>query len=226
MGGYANHTTLGERHVSSPAVTLYRAREPHANFIGAYGFEQIQIEFDPDWLELPVAFPADPVRAWIGGPVAVSARSFGAIWDNPDVSEIALRKATETFLGFASTVGEVRRPPWLSYAESRLSSEAPPSTKELARELGMNSGWLAEAYREAVGEGVGETMTRRRVEIATNRLRSSTSRLADIAAESGFCDQSHMARAFRRWMGRTPLQVRLESAVRSTNRPDQFRRLA
>ena len=33
---------------------------------------------------------------------------------------------------------------------------------------------------------------------------------AQVAAAAGFCDQSHMHRAFRGLVGRTPLEVRIE----------------
>ena len=60
---------------------------------------------------------------------------------------------------------------------------------------------------------MGETVRRRRVERATVQLRASTAPLADIAAECGFCDQSHMNRAFRAVLGRTPLDVRREAPL-------------
>ncbi len=44
-------------------------------------------------------------------------------------------------------------------------------------------------------------------------LREDASTLADVAAASGFCDQSHMNRAFRAVLGRTPVQVRGEAAL-------------
>ena len=204
IGSYTNFTALGESRVSSPAVTLYRAGEAHANSIGERGFEQIQIEFDPDWLRLPVPFPDDPARFWVGGPVAASARSLAAIWHRPSATEAELTRATRDFLSFASAASPVRRPPWLGYAVGRLASDDPPSTTDLARELGMHAGWLAEAYRRVVGEGVGETVTRRRVEVAANLLRETELPAAEVAAAAGFCDQSHMVRAFRKWLGRRP----------------------
>jgi len=204
VGGYTNFSALGESRVSSPAVTLYRAGEAHANLIGDRGFEQIQIEFDPDWLALPVPFPADPVRCWLGGPVAVSARSLAAIWGTSQATEAELARVTRHFFNFASQALPIRRPPWLDHVTRRLTSEVPPTTTELARELGMHAGWLAEAYRKIVGEGIGETVTRRRVEDAANLLRETALPAAEVAATAGFCDQSHMVRAFRKWLGRRP----------------------
>jgi AraC-like DNA-binding protein len=75
----------------------------------------------------------------------------------------------------------------------------------------MHAGWLAEAYRKATGEGLGETVVRRRVEAAANWLRETDLPIAEVAAAAGFCDQSHMVRAFRKWLRRTPAKVRAEN---------------
>jgi AraC family transcriptional regulator len=85
-------------------------------------------------------------------------------------------------------------------------------TVDIARELGLNAAWLAQAYRAAAGEGLRETLQRRRVEKAVSLLDAGGAS-ADIAAATGFCDQSHMIRAFRRTLGRTPSQVRAERSA-------------
>ena len=69
------------------------------------------------------------------------------------------------------------------------------------------------AYRAWRGEGLAETARRLRVERAALLLRGSDAPLADIALAAGFCDQSHMNRAFRAVLDRTPLDVRLETAL-------------
>ena len=61
-----------------------------------------------------------------------------------------------------------------------------------------------------MGEGVGETRRRRRVETASALLRNTRLPLAEVALAAGFCDQSHMNRCFAAVLGRTPLQVRRE----------------
>jgi AraC family transcriptional regulator len=64
--------------------------------------------------------------------------------------------------------------------------------------------WLSRAYRCWRGEGLCEALRRRRVEAAAILLESSDKSLAEIAAAAGFCDQSHMNRAFKKHLGRTP----------------------
>jgi len=81
---------------------------------------------------------------------------------------------------------------------------------DIARRLDLHPAWLARAYRHATGEGLHETVRRRRVEQACILLRRSDRPLAEIALAAGFCDQSHMNRGFRATLGRTPAQVRAE----------------
>jgi transcriptional regulator GlxA family with amidase domain len=61
-----------------------------------------------------------------------------------------------------------------------------------------------------MGEGVGETRRRRRVEAASALLRSTRLPLAEVAVAAGFCDQRQMNRCFSAVLGRTPLRVRRE----------------
>jgi len=78
------------------------------------------------------------------------------------------------------------------------------SIEQIARQLGVHPVWLARAYRRVVGEGMQDTMRRKRVERALMLLRDSDWPPAQIAAEVGFCDQSHMIRCFHAVLGRTP----------------------
>jgi AraC family transcriptional regulator len=99
-------------------------------------------------------------------------------------------------------------PSWLGHARDCLNEA---STNDLARRLDLHPAYLARAYRYATGEGMHETVRRSRVERASNLLRHSYLALADIAAASGFCDQSHMNRCFKAVLGRSPMRVRTET---------------
>jgi transcriptional regulator GlxA family with amidase domain len=96
----------------------------------------------------------------------------------------------------------------------RIESDCAPATAEIALELDLHPGWLAQAYRLATGEGLQQTLIRKRVERAVLLLRSSADPAADVAAAAGFCDQSHMIRCFRQLLGRTPNALRAEGAFR------------
>jgi AraC family transcriptional regulator len=211
MGGQTKRHEDGEHRIDGPSAVLHASRAPHANIVGENGLEQLDIEFDPAWLG-GARKEAGKVRCWIGGPVAAAARALAAQWRLPSQSEPELRRSTRRFLDHALAAGDTRRPAWLDQVRNSLSVDRPLRTVDIARELGLNAAWLAQAYRAAAGEGLRETLQRRRVEKAVSLLDAGGAS-ADIAAATGFCDQSHMIRAFRRTLGRTPSQVRAERSA-------------
>jgi AraC family transcriptional regulator len=205
IGSYLNETEVGEKFISGPSAVLYRAGAAHRNTIATVGFEQIEIEFDPDWLggRLPCA----PVVRWIGGRTGAQARDLIHACE-AESSEDRLRLALRRFL--ESAVLEPRRPSagWVGALTRRLREDTTLKVSDLAREVGRHPSWIGSAYRRATGEGLQETAARLRVERATCLLRETDQPCASIAFEAGFCDQSHMNRTFQRVLGRSPATVR------------------
>ena len=211
LGGYREECEDGIVAVDGPAAILHPAGVCHANCIHQRGMETFSIEFDPAWLGSPgAAFRLDRSSYWLGGEVPLAARSLIRLWTTPAASEAELRKATVDFLGTALKEPEKRFPTWFDRVARQLTSEAPRTASEVAANIGLHPRWLSHAYRSAAGEGLRETLTRRRVEQAVQLLRSTDEPIADVALAAGFCDQSHLNRALRRFTGRTPLQVRAE----------------
>jgi AraC family transcriptional regulator len=95
----------------------------------------------------------------------------------------------------------------------RIDCDPPPNAETLGRELELHPAWLSQSYRSVIGEGLQQTLMRKRVERASLLLRNSDQPAAQIAVETGFCDQSHMIRRFRKLLGRTPYQVRTEGGA-------------
>jgi AraC-like DNA-binding protein len=209
-GQVENRSETGTRNISSPCLVLYGAGAPHANSIGPDGFEEIQIEFDPDWLGSGSIRELGRPRHWVGRDAAAAARQLASLWCNVRTSEAQLREASAAFLATAQNVEPSRTPPWIIGAVRRLKEKPATSAIELAMHYGLSVHWVTQAYRSAVGEGIRETGRRARVEIAAKMLRQTASPAAEIAAAAGFCDQSHMIRCFLSVLGRTPLQVRTE----------------
>jgi AraC-like DNA-binding protein len=205
----------GEDVIAGPAAVLHRAEAPHANRVGALGLEQLDIQFDPTWLRAGgIELVRQPVQCWIGGMVGAASRSLAREWSCGERSEEQLVEATRSFLQRASRAPVPKRPRWLEVAARRANeARGPLNTISLARSLRLHPAWLAQAYRAATGEGLQETVQRGRIERAVDMLRGSSTPCAQIAAEVGFCDQSHMIRAFNRLLGRTPLTVRAEAAA-------------
>ncbi|HEV2124287.1 MAG TPA: AraC family transcriptional regulator [Chloroflexota bacterium] len=209
LGGCTEAWDGTSARLEGPSVVLHPARHFHADRVDAGGFETVSLQFDPDWL--PEKHPRfDRSRAWAGGKVAEAGRALAAKWLSGAENESALAQATLRFLEIASTEPPTPQPEWLPFVKNSLSAQDPPSTAEIAERLKLHPGWLAHAYRSAVGEGISETLRRHRVEQAASLLRMTELPAAMVAQEAGFCDQSHMNRSFRALLGRTPCSVRQE----------------
>ena len=57
-------------------------------------------------------------------------------------------------------------------------------------------------------------LQRVRVHEASCLLADTDTSISEVALETGFYDQAHLSRTFRRWMGMTPSEFRKEAASR------------
>jgi AraC family transcriptional regulator len=214
LGSYTERHDGAQVWIDGPAVVLHPPREPHANTVEGAGLEAIGIQLELDWLRWVGFNPRfSGPRCWIGGQTALAAHQLACVWSSPLYSERDVARATTLFLERALDARDATSQPapsWLARVTRSLSLETPPRTVDLARMCNLHPAWLARSYRATVGEGIQDTVRRKRVERATALLRNSDRPLAQIAADAGFCDQSHMNRAFRAVMQRTPIQVRAE----------------
>lgn len=206
LGDYRNITEYGEREIAGPSMVFYRRGAAHRNVVGEMGFEQIEIEFDPAWLG-PSALPPDQVLTRVGGTSGALARSV-AVKCDLELSEAELRTWLLRLLDIARC--EPARPvsSWIDSVTRRLRADPAVHIADLARGVSRSPGWIGPAYRRSIGEGLQEVAARFRVERAARLLRESEDSLCTVAAEAGFCDQSHMNRTFRRILGRSPTAVR------------------
>jgi AraC family transcriptional regulator len=206
LGGYLNQTELGRRLIDGPSAVLYRAGSAHRNTALSVGFEQIEIEFDPEWLgRAPV--PCTAVSHWIGGHAGFMARSL-AQYCSGVISAADIRAALWRFMCTIRGAHERTHAPWVDVVSQRLREDTSLKVHELARKVGRHPSWLGSAYRQATGEGLLEAVARFRIECASRLLRETDRSYACVALEAGFCDQSHMNRSFRRILGRLPTAVR------------------
>ncbi|MEQ1489134.1 MAG: AraC family transcriptional regulator [Terricaulis sp.] len=216
LGDFEERTEEGaEVAFDGPSFVFQPAGAEHEDIIGGGGLETLTMMFDPAWLSAEARAALPRVTHWqAGGAVVLAARRLAEDWENLALSEAEIGARTSRFLvgAFAAESSHVSAPSWGARVMADLSNEN-ASTDELAQRLALHPAWLARAYRAWRGEGLGETVRRKRVERAAIALRASADALADVAVASGFCDQSHMNRAFGAVLGRTPLEVRRESVL-------------
>jgi AraC family transcriptional regulator len=84
------------------------------------------------------------------------------------------------------------------------ATEARLHVGDVAAEIGVHPVHLARAFRAAWDCSPGELIRWRRVDQAADMLRRLDVSAAEIAAQVGFADQSHMTRAFRATYGMAP----------------------
>lgn len=101
-------------------------------------------------------------------------------------------------------------PQWLGVVEELLRDQfrAPPSLTTLGPVAGVHPVHIARVFRARHGCSVTEYVARVRVEHASRLLARTRRSLAEVAAEVGFCDQSHLTKA-------TPARYRAAMQTRS-----------
>ena len=79
---------------------------------------------------------------------------------------------------------------------------------ELAREAGISASHFIRSFRQSTGKTLYQFLLERRVERAQTLMRDHRTSLTEVALASGFADQHHLARVFRRITGATPTSFR------------------
>lgn len=215
LGAYLEQGECGRSvQFDGPSVVFHPAGSAHADQIGASGLETLSLSFDPDWLPKPTRCVLPAQTCWItGGTLMPLAGRLADALCAGRLSEAEVRARVGQFLLalHTSVAKPTSAPDWAPAVLAGLDEPEPAPTVELAHRLKLHPAWLARAWRHWRGEGLVDSLRRRRVERAVLLLRGSTTPLAQVAVDCGFCDQAHMNRCFRQVLGRTPLAVRGEA---------------
>jgi AraC family transcriptional regulator len=94
----------------------------------------------------------------------------------------------------------------IEFMESHLDGGV--RLNELAREAGLSASHFVRSFRRSTGQTPYQFLLRRRVARAQEAMRDLRLSLAEVAVLSGFADQHHLARIFRRITGLTPSSYR------------------
>jgi len=99
---------------------------------------------------------------------------------------------------------------WLERVRNEIDArfERPLSVTGLAAEAGVHPAHLSRAFHRRFGSTLLAYIRRARVRAAADLLRGSSLTLADVAAGTGFADQSHLTRVFKEVTGVTPGRYR------------------
>jgi len=95
----------------------------------------------------------------------------------------------------------------------------PWTVDQLADRVGLSRSALAQRFTEMVGQPPMQYLTRWRLTVAAQRLRSERASLASIAAESGYDSEAAFNRAFKRELGTTPAAWRRNGGAAPARAP-------
>jgi AraC family transcriptional regulator len=207
-------------------IAFHPPEEVHSEHFGGDEVRSFNVEFSSSWLRdiKKAALTDQPFHADSGPLVALMMRLFDE-FETPDISSsLVIEGLTLELLGLCAREKryEPRMPRWLLRVRDRLTEQCTISLTlaDLATEAGVKPGYLASAFRRHFGCTVGTFVRGERISKACRQLTDSASTLADVALETGFADQSHFTRVFKRHVGLTPAAYRKMAArttVRSKN---------
>jgi AraC-like DNA-binding protein len=86
--------------------------------------------------------------------------------------------------------------------------DSPLEIKQIASRVGLSVSQLNRRFRSVYQMSPSEYLQRVRVHEATRLLAESNLTIGKIALETGFYDQAHLTRTFRRWMDVPPSEFR------------------
>jgi AraC family transcriptional regulator len=212
------------RSASHPCLTGSMLTEPagedHGNRFAPAGATVFVVQPDPARAELlePFAALLDRFDYRQNGLLSAVARRASSELNASDaVAPLALEGLVLELLATAARVRNPngsrigrRRPLWLDEARDLLHATPGQNLRvgEVAEAIGVHPVHLTRTFRAHFGVSVGAYLRNLRLEQAAHALAGSTSTIADIAAQSGFYDQSHFTRTFKRKYGLTPHDYR------------------
>jgi AraC family transcriptional regulator len=94
----------------------------------------------------------------------------------------------------------------IALMEARLEGDL--GLGELASEAGLSTSHFIRSFRESTGKTPYQFLLDRRVQRAQTLMRDPHVSLAEVARSTGFANQHHLARVFRRITGTTPSTYR------------------
>lgn len=144
----------------------------------------------------------------------LAARMYREFSDRDGFSTLVLESIATELLVAASRrnkrKAERLAPPWLERVKAYLRENCAqsPALSQLAKGAGVHPTHLARVFRQFEHCTVGEYVREVRINYARQKIMRSKESLVEIALATGFADQTHFTRSFKRVTGMTPGEFR------------------
>jgi AraC family transcriptional regulator len=213
-----------------PFTIMFRpAGIPHQDEIGPDGVKFFEIELRPSWSQSLDECSATLNRAHedcVGGEVLWLGMKLYRELHVGAADELSVESLLSELLASVAQMPmeRVQEPPaWLNWIVDKITAEYTErlTLKDLSREAGVHPVHLSRVFRRWKGQGIGEYVHRLRIRAACEQMLRLDTPIADIGLATGFADQSHFTRSFRRLTGMSPTQFRgmVAPATRSNVSP-------
>ncbi|TFI56714.1 AraC family transcriptional regulator [Sphingomonas parva] len=207
LTGDYEERTLGRREIEEAGTLLFcPANQPHAQRFGRRGATKLIVS-PPAWALARVSAATHAPRTRGGACVALGRRIVGELRAQDEFSALAVEALSlELLATFARRTRTADRPAIVRRAQDYMSAHKGDrlSVAEVAAAIGCDPLPLSRAFRRAVGQSIGSFQRGLRIARVIALLDRRSMPLSEIALECGFCDQSHMTRAFKAQIGCTP----------------------
>ena len=219
-GFYTNKYCCAVHEVRRPVMMFCPAGEVH-DTVSPQGAHCFNLELEPAWVERLQAggFTDRPTTFELGPLAGLTTRLYREFKCTDQASVLAIEGLALEIVASASRQrGRRRRTPprWLDEVKDIVHARFSESLTiaGMARDVGIHPVHLASTFRRSYGRSVGDYVRDLRVAHACHLLADPDQSLAEIAHLSGFADQSHFGRIFKRCVGITPGAYRSEGSAR------------
>lgn len=215
-GSFSERYESHSRSCRPSTLVFHPAGETHSDYFHT-GARCFNVQLESGWLERirqhssVINAPADFCDERLSFLAGRLHREFSEM---DDFSALAMEGLTleivaETSRRAANKSG-TRPPRWLRKAREILDErfEENLSLVALSEAVSVHPVHLAREFRRFYHCTAGEYARVRRIEFARRQLVSTNLSFCDIALACGFFDQSHFARAFKKFTGLTPTEYR------------------
>jgi AraC family transcriptional regulator len=218
LDGHYGERYLHRQTQFPPFTIMFRpAGIPHQDEIGPRGVRLFEIELRPTWQKRLAACSAVLDTAcddFLGGPLVwLGMKLFREVQSCTSPDPLTVESYLAEILSIAARTPRTQSrhtPTWLPRILDKLQTEfcRRLTLDELACEAGVHPVHLSRVFRRCTGEGISEYVHRLRVRSACEHMLAPEPSLADISFSTGFADQSHFTRSFRKITGMTPAAFR------------------
>ena len=174
-------------------------------------YPQIKLEPDRIFVRDGEIWSSAGISAGIDLALAMVAEDFGDEVARQTARQLVLHERRAGGQSQFSSLLELKTPtgrfgPLLAWAREHL--DAPLTVEDLAEQAGMSSRHFARAFIAETGTTPSKAVERLRIEVARQRVQSSSEAIERVAEVTGFRDPERMRRAFIRAFGQPPQSLR------------------